>query len=377
MLSFIISAYTLWSLYEDGKLSKIAILFLLLFLSLEFLKTEYLKSIYHTAAAAFAELIIIFFAIFLCGWKFSFLIPIAVCTFLHHRNKISFYSIASILFFSLFLIPSKMVREYAFVCIFVFSLKLVTQMLKTTKHEYLEKIDHLRLLNLQLSKLKTQLLESQQTIERLAAQNQQMKIATSLHDTVGHNLAALNIQLNAIKSLLEKKGVLEDAQINQIISSCLQQTQTSYESLRKFVYSMKNSFETKEKYLSQLIENFNFCNITLNRSGDIENIPSHVFENLMAILKEALLNVAKHSNATQVAVSLESKPTYVRLAVHDNGKNKGEIKEGVGLMSIKLRAKSMGATVNIDNHAGFSIVVFVPLKSRREDYFEKTQGLNC
>lgn len=199
-----------------------------------------------------------------------------------------------------------------------------------------------------------------------------MEIATSLHDTVGHNLAALNIQLNAIKSLLEKKGVLEDAQISQIISSCLQQTQTSYESLRKFVYSMKNSFETKEKYLSQLIENFNFCNITLNRSGDIENIPSHVFENLMAILKEALLNVAKHSNATQVAVSLESKPAYVRLAVHDNGKKKGEIKEGVGLMSIKLRAKSMGATVNIDNHAGFSIVVFVPLKSRREDYFEKT-----
>jgi len=82
--------------------------------------------------------------------------------------------------------------------------------------------------------------------------------------------------------------------------------------------------------------------------------------------------VAKHSNATQVTVSLESKPTYVRLAVHDNGKKKGEIKEGVGLMSIKLRAKSMGATVNIDNYAGFSIVVFVPLKSRREDYFEKT-----
>ena len=372
MLSFIVSAYALWSLYEDGKLSKIAILFLLLFLSLEFLKTEYLKSIYHTAVAAFAELIIIFLAIFLCGWEFSFLISIAVCTFLHHRNKLSIYSIASILFISLFLIPSKMVREYAFVCVFVFSLKLVTQMLKDSKHKYLEKIDHLRLLNLQLSKLKTQLLESQQTIEGLAAQNQKMEIATSLHDTVGHNLAALNIQLNAIKSLLEKKGVLEDAQISQIISSCLQQTQTSYESLRKFVYSMKNSFETKEKYLSQLIENFNFCNITLNRSGDIENIPSHVFENLMAILKEALLNVAKHSNATQVTVSLESKPTYVRLAVHDNGKKKGEIKEGVGLMSIKLRAKSMGATVNIDNYAGFSIVVFVPLKSRREDYFEKT-----
>ncbi|WPX08729.1 sensor histidine kinase [Anaerocellum danielii] len=377
MLSFIISVYTLWSLYENGKISKIAILFLLLFLSLEFLKTEYLKSIYHTAAAVFAELIIIFFAIFLCRWEFFFLIPTTVCTFLQHKNKLSIYSIASILFISLFLIPPKMVREYVFVCVFVFSLKLAIQMLQDSKNEYLEKIDHLRLLNLQLSKLKTQLLESQQTIERLAAQNQQMKIATSLHDTVGHNLAALNIQLNAIKSLLEKKGVLKDAQISQIISSCLQQTQISYESLRKFVYSMKNSFETKEKYLSQLIENFNFCNITLNRIGDIENIPSHVFENLMAILKEALLNVAKHSDATQVAVSLESKPTYVRLAVHDNGKKKGEIKEGVGLMSIKLRAKSMGSTVNIDNHAGFSIVVFVPLKSRREDYFEKTQGLNC
>ncbi|ADQ39628.1 putative signal transduction histidine kinase [Caldicellulosiruptor acetigenus I77R1B] len=367
MFSFIVSAYTLWGLYEDGNLSKIAILFLLLFLSLEFLKTEYLKSIYHTAAAVFVELTIICLAIFLCGWKFSFLIPAAVCTFLHHRNKLSIYSIASILFIGLFLIPSNLAREYVLVCIFVFSLRLVTQMLKDSKHEYLEKIDNLGLLNLQLSKLKTQLLKSQQTIERLSAQNQQMKIATSLHDTVGHNLAALNIQLNAIKSLLEKKGVLEDTQIRQIISSCLQQTQTSYESLKKFVYSMKNSFETKEKYLSQLIENFNFCNITLNRSGDIENIPSHVFENLMAILKEALLNVAKHSNATQVAVSLESKPTYVRLAVHDNGNNKGEIKEGVGLMSIKLRAKSMGATVNIDNHAGFSIVVFVPMKSRREE----------
>ncbi len=193
-----------------------------------------------------------------------------------------------------------------------------------------------------------------------------MKLVASLHDTVGHNLAAVNIQLNALKTLLEKKGLLEDEQINKILSSCLNQTQVSYKNLRNFVYSHKNSFESKTRYIEKVIEEFNFCKLNLKCSGDIENIPSYIFENLMAILKEALVNVSKHSNATVVTVYLEAKPMYVRLYIHDNGTKKGEIKDGIGLMSIKLRSKAMNATVNIDNHFGFSIVVFVPLKCKGE-----------
>lgn len=64
---------------------------------------------------------------------------------------------------------------------------------------------------------------------------------------------------------------------------------------------------------------------------------------------------------------MELKLIYVCFVVYDNGNNKGEIKEGVGFMSIKFWVKFMGVIVNIDNYVGFLIVVFVLMKSRREE----------
>ncbi|WP_237699098.1 sensor histidine kinase [Caldicellulosiruptor kronotskyensis] len=338
-------------------------MFLLVFLILDFAKTEYLKSRFFVLTISFVQFILITISIKLFGWEFSFFIPCSMSIFWDYKNKLASLLIAFLLLIFMFFVPANFAKDYFLICIFVLYSKSAFQMLQESKQKYIQNIDNLRLLNLQLSKLKTELLQSQQIIQKLSEQNQQMKLASSLHDTVGHSLAAINIQLNALKTLLEKKDLLGDEQINHILSSCLNQTQVSYKSLRNFVYSLKNSFESKTRYLEKVIEEFNFCKLNLNCSGDIENIPSYIFENLMAILKEALVNVSKHSDATFVDVSLQANPMYVRLYIHDNGTKKGEIKEGIGLMSIKLRSKAMNATINIDNSSGFSIVVFVPLKS--------------
>ncbi|ADL43475.1 putative signal transduction histidine kinase [Caldicellulosiruptor obsidiansis OB47] len=362
MLSLIIASYILLSLYSASRLSKISIFFLITFLSFDFLKTEYLKSRTLILTASFLQLLIIATSVNMCGWEFSFLIPCSVAIFLSNKEKPLFVATFAVLLVPAFFIPPVIIKDY----LLISALVVYTEHLHTTfeisRQKYLENIDKLRLLNTQLNRLKSELLESQQYIKQLAEKTQQMKMASSLHDSVGHSLAALNIQLNALKTLLDKKGVLEDDKINQILSSCLMHTQLSYQNLRNFVYSNKASFLSKANYLNNIIENFNFCNVKLVTEGNIEDIPSHVFENLMAILKETLVNVSKHSDATSVKVWLISNPEYVRLQIHDNGTKRGEIREGIGLLSIKSRSKSMGATVNIDNHSGFSIVVFVPLK---------------
>lgn len=363
MLSLIVTIYTFFSLYINLKISKSTILFLLVFLILDFAKTEYLKSRLFVLTISFVQFIFIAISIKFFGWEFSFLIPCSMSIFWNYKNKLASLFLGFLLLIFMFFLPSNFAKDYFLVCVFVLYSKSTFQMLQESKQKYIQNIDNLRLLNLQLNRLKTELLQSQQTIQQLSEKNQQMKLASSLHDTVGQSLAAVNIQLNALKTLLEKKGLFEDKQINKIFSSCSNQIQVSYKNLRNFVYSLKNSFDSKTKYIEKVLEEFNFCKLNLKCSGDIENIPSYIFENLMAILKEALVNVSKHSNASVVTISLEAKPMYVRLYIHDNGTKKGEIKEGVGLMSIKLRSKAMNATVNIDNSSGFSIVVFVPLKS--------------
>lgn len=158
--------------------------------------------------------------------------------------------------------------------------KYLHKTFEVSRQKYLENIDKLRLLNIQLNRLKSELLESQQYIKQLAKKTQQMKMSSSLYDSVEHSLAALNIQLNALKTLLDKKGVLEDVKINQILSNCFMNTQLSYQNLRNFVYSSRASFLSKANYLNNVIENFNYCDVKLVTDGNIERSSCKRFKTL-------------------------------------------------------------------------------------------------
>jgi signal transduction histidine kinase len=86
------------------------------------------------------------------------------------------------------------------------------------------------------------------------------------------------------------------------------------------------------------------------------------------IFQEALTNVARHANATKIAVDLESEAGSLILAVRDNGKGIDEKlifdQNSLGLLGMRERALSFGGTVEVTALPGRGTLVSmrIPIK---------------
>ena len=85
------------------------------------------------------------------------------------------------------------------------------------------------------------------------------------------------------------------------------------------------------------------------------------------MLQEALTNVAKHANATQVKVALNVEPFSLSLDISDNGRGitRDELRgsHSLGLLGLRERAIALGGTVNVfrDASAGTTVALRLPL----------------
>ncbi|HEX3026292.1 MAG TPA: ATP-binding protein, partial [Clostridia bacterium] len=106
--------------------------------------------------------------------------------------------------------------------------------------------------------------------------------------------------------------------------------------------------------------NFSFCSLSLDY--DIPGNPDKKYKYaFLSILKEALANIIKHSNATSVRVSLREHPALYQLVVKDNGTLESRQKEaGLGLKNIANRVEGLGGIVNFSSENGFTIFISIP-----------------
>jgi signal transduction histidine kinase len=82
-------------------------------------------------------------------------------------------------------------------------------------------------------------------------------------------------------------------------------------------------------------------------------------QHLFLIFKEAITNIAKHSNATEVIVKVTSEKEKLKLTIQDNGKNVVDLKRdklnGHGIKNMKLRAKKIKGELKISIDNGFKL----------------------
>jgi signal transduction histidine kinase len=67
-------------------------------------------------------------------------------------------------------------------------------------------------------------------------------------------------------------------------------------------------------------------------------------QDLLAVLNEALSNVARHAAATEVAVTLACSPEGVLLRVADNGRGLTSTERSSGLTNLRRRAEQHGGS---------------------------------
>ena len=175
------------------------------------------------------------------------------------------------------------------------------------------------------------------------------RISTEIHDNVGHLLSSSILQVGALETIASEAEQPYIKSLQQTLTDAMQQIRNSVHDIHR------NSLDIRRE-LQQIQENFSFCRMT--STVEIEQEPdAKVHYALLAIVREALTNTIKHSDATLVTVSLTEAARQYHMIITDNGKPKQTrpVTEttGIGLITMEDRVHGLGGTIHISTGDGF------------------------
>jgi signal transduction histidine kinase len=197
-------------------------------------------------------------------------------------------------------------------------------------------------------------------IEDQATLQERNRIAREIHDAVGHALTAQSIQLeNALLFLQtdpdKARAFLTEAR--QLGTQALREVRQSVATLRSNPLLGQNLSEA----IATLVRDFQAttaiapeCNIHLPHS-----LPPEISNAIYRIFQEALTNIAKHANATQVTLSLQESDTVIHFLVNDDGRgfNPDQNTTGFGLQGIQERIAALGGELNLVSQPGCGCLI--------------------
>lgn len=247
--------------------------------------------------------------------------------------------------------------------------------------------DELDALANHLNALRPQIEESLALGKQLAVQGERNRIARELHDSVKQQLFTLRMHLAtaeavsaaespALPHLALSIALAEDAQeeVTALIDVFHRATQQAAQTDTKLVAESDTKFDeaTLVSRLRILIDKWQRqtaipVTSLLPASVAASAQTTHA---LLRIVQEALANSHKHSNCTQVTVTLEqvdeSNVDYIKLSISDDGVgfDPAAVQQkstGLGLSSMRERAAALGGEVTFQSTAlGTTVVVTIP-----------------
>lgn len=201
------------------------------------------------------------------------------------------------------------------------------------------------------------LLEKQDSEIHIATLNERNRIAREIHDNVGHILSRCLLQIGALMVLAKKEPVLYQG-LDQIKNTLTE----AMNSIRTSVHNLHDESLDLKAELTKLVNQFDFCHISLDY--DLSSSPNKEIKySFIAVVKEALSNVMKHSHATQVEITVREHPAFYQLIVKDN--DLGSVaasSNGIGLNNMQERISQLDGQFSIDTTKGFKIFISVPKK---------------
>jgi signal transduction histidine kinase len=200
-----------------------------------------------------------------------------------------------------------------------------------------------------------QLREYALRIESQATLQERNRIARDIHDSLGHSLTALNLQLETALKLWTvdpTKATNFLVQAKRLGSTALQDVRHSVSALRSDPLQGRSLEEAIASLSEELHHSTNIsptCNIRLRRP-----IPPDLATVIYRIIQEAITNICKYANATEVKIQLQASPTQLDLMIQDNGRGfqVNQNISGFGLQGMRERTLAQGGQFEIDSAPG-------------------------
>lgn len=203
-----------------------------------------------------------------------------------------------------------------------------------------------------------QLEEQQNDALYIATLQERNRIAREIHDNVGHILSRSILQIGALLA------VCKDETLKPHLITLKDTLNEAMTSIRNSVHDLHDEAVRLDESIRDIVQSFTFCPVKFTYSVS-SRMPKNTKYCFLAIIREALNNVMKHSNATAVELSVREHSGFYQLIIEDNGTN-GTGKEpvsdtgGIGLTGMRERVAANHGVIHITADHGFRIFVTVP-----------------
>jgi signal transduction histidine kinase len=230
--------------------------------------------------------------------------------------------------------------------------------------------------NAKLVAAHTRLQEYSTQAEELSVIRERNRIAREIHDTLGHALTLLSVQLETATQL-EARGDPrlheELLQARQVTKACLTDVRHSVEALRPDEASAGSLQEQLRKLVAEFETTCRQTRITLDLEEATHPLNLEVRLTLYRCAQEALTNIRKHARASKVLLRLSTSDEQggqVELTVLDNGQRPEPSHEqrasGYGLRGMRERVALLDGILQACSKSGYGwrVDVVLPLTPR-------------
>ncbi len=228
---------------------------------------------------------------------------------------------------------------------------------------------------LERQKMEGAIRESENQLRRLSSQllsaqeNERKSVAQDLHDSIGQTLAAIKFGTEKALGQLPKRA---SKKIRQPLEATIAMVQNGIEEVRRIQMALRPPTLDDLGVLatiSWLCREFQtiYSGIRIEQRIDLQedDVPEPLKTVIYRVMQEALNNIAKHSKADLVRLSLRKANGTTKLKIEDNGLgfdledvlSAESSKRGLGLSSMKERIELSGGFFAIESATGAGTII--------------------
>lgn len=209
---------------------------------------------------------------------------------------------------------------------------------------------------LELAQRNAELEATQKLLAASAQHSERLRIARDLHDTMGHHLTALALQLEILQHQTGSAAEQTQTQSRQLVKLLLADVRATVSNLRS-----EHQLDV-QPLLAPLLRSSPKLKIIADIAPDLTVADTRIAETLLRAVQEILTNTWRHSSAQQLTLRLHQQQDAVVLTAEDDGQVANDWQPGNGLKGLSERVSALSGHYQFGpNERGhFSLRIALP-----------------
>jgi two-component system, NarL family, sensor histidine kinase YdfH len=208
-------------------------------------------------------------------------------------------------------------------------------------------------------------------VEELTLVNERQRMARDLHDTLSQGLAGVVMQLEAVNANLKNSNIVR---AQEIVQKSMEHARKTLADSRLVIDDLRLQTEAEINLSSAIVKEIaqfrNISSTSIKYDIRIESqIATKTSKHILYIVREALNNIAKHSEAKNAAVEIIETDNQININIKDDGtgfdvKLLDQMFGHYGILGMTERVKSVNGTIKIKSKRklGTNINIIIPIE---------------